>query len=138
MCTPTALVVGSLVWPLQLGLHRLILPDKRGAGRTISRTDQFSLDDMAGDCLDLLDELQVQTAYIVGHSMGGMIARRLAQCHPERVGRLVIMAATSEPLPKIQILMEDTAVLYSFGAPPETWLTPPSNRKQAWRRKSET
>ena len=45
----------------------------------------YQLDDMAKDAIALLDALSIQSAHVVGISMGGMIAQLMAIHHPERV-----------------------------------------------------
>lgn len=58
----------------------------------------YSLADMVKDSLGLLDHLNVQTAHIVGVSMGGMIAQNLAAMAPERVLSLTsIMSSSGAP-----------------------------------------
>jgi pimeloyl-ACP methyl ester carboxylesterase len=57
----------------------------------------YTLDDMAEDCVGLLDELGVDAAHLVGASQGGMIAQTVAIRHPERVLSLTsIMSTTGE------------------------------------------
>ncbi len=62
----------------------------------------YTLSDMALDALAVLDALQVDRAHVLGLSMGGMIAQRLAIHHPERVLSLISIMSTSSArgLPK--------------------------------------
>lgn len=58
----------------------------------------YTLDEMAGDAVGLLDALSVGRAHVCGASMGGMIAQAVAIRHPERVKSLTsIMSSTGEP-----------------------------------------
>jgi pimeloyl-ACP methyl ester carboxylesterase len=58
----------------------------------------YTLSDMAADTAGLLDALGIETADIVGASMGGMIAQTMAIEHPSRVRTLTsIMSTTGEP-----------------------------------------
>jgi pimeloyl-ACP methyl ester carboxylesterase len=55
----------------------------------------YTLDDMAGDAVGLLDHLGVEKAHVVGASMGGMIAQHVAFRYPERVLSLVSIMSTT-------------------------------------------
>ncbi|MDX7986111.1 alpha/beta hydrolase [Xenorhabdus sp. 12] len=55
----------------------------------------YSLQDMADDALGVLDALNIPRAHIIGASMGGMIAQRLAAIYPERVMSLVSIMSSS-------------------------------------------
>ena len=66
------------------------------AGDTSSAV--YTLEDMADDTVGLLDVLGLDSAHIVGASMGGMIAQTVAIRHPQRVRSLTsIMSTTGEP-----------------------------------------
>ncbi|MCY1402030.1 Aclacinomycin methylesterase RdmC [compost metagenome] len=55
----------------------------------------YSLTDMAGDALNLLDALHIQRAHVLGASMGGMIAQHVADLAPQRVISLTLVMTSS-------------------------------------------
>ena len=58
----------------------------------------YSLLDMANDAKGLLDAVDIETAHIVGRSMGAMIGQMMAIHHPNRIKTLTsIMSSTSDP-----------------------------------------
>jgi pimeloyl-ACP methyl ester carboxylesterase len=68
-------------------LRQLALRDRRGAA--------YSLDDLAADAVGLLDHLGIDSAHVVGASMGGMIAQLIAINHPDRARSLVSIMSTT-------------------------------------------
>ena len=68
----------------------------RQAGRPVPAP--YTLADMAGDTVGLLDALRIVAAHVVGVSMGGMIGQEMAIGHPTRVLSLAsLMSTTGEP-----------------------------------------
>jgi pimeloyl-ACP methyl ester carboxylesterase/tetratricopeptide (TPR) repeat protein len=83
----------STVLPLMPPALRVIAPDQRGHGDSDRPAEGYSIDDFATDAIALLDTLGVKDAIVVGHSMGSLVARRIAERLPERVTRLVLVGA---------------------------------------------
>ena len=70
--------------------YQVIRYDNRGLGESNWMTDwteknAYSLEDMAKDGMAVLDAVNVAKAHIIGVSMGGMIAQRIAISHSDRV-----------------------------------------------------
>jgi 3-oxoadipate enol-lactonase len=70
----------------------LALVDNRGIGRSDLPVGPFSVADMAGDVVAVLDDAGIRRAHVMGVSLGGMMAQELAAAHPERVDGLVLVS----------------------------------------------
>ncbi len=68
----------------------LILLDNRGAGRSGPLEGEHTIADLASDALGLLDALEIDSAHVVGISMGGMVAQEIVLAAPERVRTLTL------------------------------------------------
>jgi pimeloyl-ACP methyl ester carboxylesterase len=78
----------------QLEAHfECVIYDHRGMGRSGRAELPFTIVDLAEDALGLLDALEIESAHVVGISMGGMVAQELALAHPERIHSLTIGAS---------------------------------------------
>jgi pimeloyl-ACP methyl ester carboxylesterase len=90
-------------------------PENRGAGKTSGWTHEFSIEQMADDIAVFLDVLNIDRAYVVGHSMGGAIVQRLCMMHPDRV-KAAVIASSFACFPKAaQLYIENTADLLANG-----------------------
>lgn len=70
--------------------HRLIVPDLLGFGGSPKPDDGYSPQDHAAAVLGLLDELGIhEKVLLVGHSLGSLVALRVAAQAPERVSAVV-------------------------------------------------
>ena len=77
-------------------IGRVIAVDHRGHGRGIRSEEPFTLEAAADDAAGLLEVLGVETAVVVGYSMGGPISMLLWRRHPALVGGLVFEATALE------------------------------------------
>jgi pimeloyl-ACP methyl ester carboxylesterase len=70
---------------------RVVAMEQMGHGRTADAMDRpFHYHDMAEDTVELMRQLQIESAVIVGYSDGGIIGLDIAIKHPERVTRLAL------------------------------------------------
>ncbi|MCU0070166.1 alpha/beta fold hydrolase [Pseudomonas koreensis] len=92
---------------------RVIVVDMPGYGRStkgVDRKDPFG--DLAGAMLGLLDTLNISSAHVVGNSLGGACALRMALDAPGRVSALVLMGpggvntTRSLPTPGLKLLLD--------------------------------
>ena len=64
--------------------------DNRSAGQSTWPEPGYTMADMADDVAGLLDFLNIESAYVFGISMGGMMAQNLAIRHPHKVRKLAL------------------------------------------------
>jgi pimeloyl-ACP methyl ester carboxylesterase len=73
--------------------YKVIALDSRGHGRSTRSAAPFSYHLMAGDVLGVMDYLRIPKAAVIGWSDGGIIGLDLAIYHPNRLNKLVAIAA---------------------------------------------
>jgi 3-oxoadipate enol-lactonase len=81
--------------------HRVVTFDHRGHGESDAPADPaaYSLDRLADDTLAVATATELHDLRLLGHSMGGMVTRRLALAHPELAAALVFMDTSAGPPP---------------------------------------
>ena len=101
---PVVVLANSLgttteLWDRQAGAlaerFRVLRYDHRGHGGSPAPDGPYSIDDIGGDLLALLDRLAIARASICGVSLGGMVGMWLAARAPERVDRLVLCCTSA-------------------------------------------
>jgi len=103
--------------------YRVISYDNRGIGESELPPGPYTVDQLAGDGVAVLDEAGVERAHVLGASLGGFAAQALAAAWPGRVDRLVLACTSpggegSFPLPQATLaLMAEAPTL-----PPEVAL----------------
>jgi 3-oxoadipate enol-lactonase len=89
------------MWAAQLGLAsggwRIIAPDFRGMNGGESDPPAASVDDYAGDLVDLLDALHIEDVVVGGLSIGGYVAFALLRLAPNYIRALVLADTRAEP-----------------------------------------
>ncbi len=73
--------------------YRVVAPDLLGHGKSDKPRGDYSLGAFAAWLRDLLDELGVTQATIVGHSLGGGVAMQFVYQHPDYCQRLVLISS---------------------------------------------
>lgn len=82
---------GWVTQRLPFGRHfRCVAFDNRGVGRSDVPPGPYSLEQMADDALAVLDAEGIDSAHVMGASMGGVVAQILGVLHPDRVRSLVL------------------------------------------------
>ncbi|WP_320671474.1 alpha/beta fold hydrolase [Patulibacter defluvii] len=90
---------GRLWWRLEPHLApswRLLVPDQRGTGLSDRLSRPLTMRTLLADALAVLDDAGAAQAHVVGISLGGMVAQRLALDHRERVRSLLLAATTAQ------------------------------------------
>jgi pimeloyl-ACP methyl ester carboxylesterase len=80
--------------PLLASDRKVIVAEMQGHGRTRDISRELSYEGMADDVSGLLRHLKIDSADILGYSMGGGVAFQVAVRHPEQVRRLVVLSGT--------------------------------------------
>jgi pimeloyl-ACP methyl ester carboxylesterase len=95
----------------------VVLFDNRGLGESDVPPGLYTVAQLADDALAVLDAAGLERAHVVGTSLGGMVAQKLAERRPDRVERLVLACTTpggagSYPMPAQTVrLMAEAATL---------------------------
>ena len=77
--------------------YRVIAVDTRGHGQSPRGTAPFTISQFADDLFDLMEQMALEKAHILGFSDGGNIALTFALRHPDRVDKLILNGANLFP-----------------------------------------
>ena len=114
----------ALVDPLVASGFRVVRFDNRDSGLStkVASDIGYTLDDMAIDALSVMDGLSVDSAHVIGRSMGGMVGQVLALTNPERVRSLALLCSSpglgDERLPSAADWLVDRMAERLFAPPP--------------------
>ncbi|MBB3020038.1 3-oxoadipate enol-lactonase [Microvirga lupini] len=108
---------------------RVVLYDKRGHGLSDAPPAPYTIDDHTNDLLALLDHLQIAKASLVGLSVGGMIAQRMAVRVPDRV-QSIALCCTAAKIGTAELWADRIGAVEAGGIEPiahavlQRWFTP--------------
>jgi pimeloyl-ACP methyl ester carboxylesterase len=74
--------------------HTVIVFDQRGIGNTTVGSKPYTYQQLANDSAGLLDALKIPKADVMGYSLGSFIAQQFTVSYPDKVNRLILVAAT--------------------------------------------
>lgn len=103
LCVPG---LGDTAWvwrkiiPTLASMHRVIIMEPRGHGRSSSPPGKYTLAEMAGDIGDLAARLGLNRPVLIGHGLGARAALLLAIERPRLPGALVLISTGAAPAAK--------------------------------------
>ena len=71
--------------------HQIIIPNNRNVGGSKTSSVSYQTDDLANDTYHLIQTLGLKKTTVIGISMGGMIAQKLAVLHPRTISHLILI-----------------------------------------------
>ncbi len=121
--------VTSNVWFAQREVlsrdFRVIVYDRSGCGLSARRSEGYSIAGWADELAALLDDVEVETSIVVGHSLGSMVAQRFAETYPERTRALVLVGGEAALSPEGRDILTSRADVIErrgLSAVVDTWL----------------
>jgi len=72
---------------------QIIVPDLPGFGETPAPSNVWGVEEYAEFVKQFMEKLGMENYVVVGHSFGGQVAIQFAATHPEKIDKLVLVAA---------------------------------------------
>lgn len=94
---------------------RVVAFDHRGHGGSEAPAGPYSIDDLGGDVVELLNELAVEQASYVGISLGGAVGLWLAENAPDRFHRFALLCPPAYPAAGAQVWIDRAAQVRAEG-----------------------
>jgi 3-oxoadipate enol-lactonase len=130
---PAVMLINSIaatreLWARQMpaltGRYRVLRYDARGHGRSSAPAAEYTLEQLGGDALAILDDAGVEAAHACGISLGGLTAQWLGVHAPKRV-RSLVLANTAARIGTVQSWTERIALVREKGMSAVAELTIP-------------
>lgn len=113
-------VTWDAITPAVARRYRVLRYDFHGHGESAPVAGPLDLSDLSAQVFAVMDAAGVDQAALVGFSLGGMINRRCAMDHPDRVRAMAILNSPHERSPDRQALVEAQARAADAGGPAAT------------------
>jgi 3-oxoadipate enol-lactonase len=114
-----SLACDHTMWDAQMDAlrdFRVLRFDSRGHGASDAPEGAYTIEDLAGDVVGLLDALRIERCHFIGLSMGGMIGQQLALQVPGRIASLVLADTSSRyPASVLPVWEERIALVRAQG-----------------------
>src|SRR5690242_2000861 len=115
----SSLGASQAMWAPQLDVlakrFRVIAFDHRGHGGSEAPDGPYTIEQLGGDVVELLDTLEIEQASYVGISLGGAVGLWLAENAPDRFHRLVVICPPSNPAATPQTWIDRAAQVRAEG-----------------------
>jgi 3-oxoadipate enol-lactonase len=96
--------------------HTVVTFDHRGHGASDKPADRaaYSIERLAMDIVEVADGCGLDRFRLLGHSMGGMLARQIPLREPQRIEALIMMDTAAGPIPGFDPTLMDAAAEVAF------------------------
>ncbi len=73
--------------------YKVLLMDLRGSGNSETTTPPYSIDLLAKDIFELMNSLNIESAYIYAHSMGSAILQAMCLNYPQKIKKAILCSS---------------------------------------------
>ncbi len=98
---------------------QVIVFDNRGIGRSDTPDTPYSMELFADDLAAILEAVQVESAHILGFSLGGCVAQAFALKYPDKLRKLIIAASYAKIGVQAELYLDAVLSVYESGATAE-------------------
>lgn len=117
--------------PMLENHYKIVRYDTRGHGKSPAPAGPYSFDDLVSDAFSIMDQHELQTATVMGCSLGSMTALGMGLSQPERIERIICTAARADaPPPFVQswddrlVVLDEKGIAGLWDGSLANWLTP--------------